>query len=127
MLTYPLLAWSVRRARKIPFNQRDDGNIIFLQIAIFIVWLYPCFYMDTSHNYGVRYLLPSHITLMAIFFCFYTFQLLIYTENGDKYALAMKCIGPLGSILLNYWKDQAPNQPLHHVLMMINYDAVFFS
>ena len=30
MLTYPLLAWSVRRAKKIPFNSRDDGNIIFL-------------------------------------------------------------------------------------------------
>lgn len=39
----------------------------------------------------------------------------------------IKFIGPCGSIALNYWKDQAPNQPLHHVLMMINYDAVFFS
>jgi len=30
ILTYPLLAWSVRRAKKIPFDQRDDGNIVFL-------------------------------------------------------------------------------------------------
>jgi multidrug transporter EmrE-like cation transporter len=89
--------------------------------------MYPAFYMDTSHNYGMRYLLPSTLTLMCVFFCFYVFQLAIYTENGDKYAMWMKCIGPIGSILLNYWKDQAPNQPLHHVLMMINYDAIFFS
>ena len=39
----------------------------------------------------------------------------------------IKIIGPIGSICLNLWKDQAPNMPLHHVLMMINYDAVFFS
>lgn len=30
ILTYPLLAWSIRRAKKIPFNARDDGNIVFL-------------------------------------------------------------------------------------------------
>lgn len=30
MLTYPLLAWSIRRSQRIPFNGRDDGNIVFL-------------------------------------------------------------------------------------------------
>ena len=30
LLTYPLLAWTVRRARKIPYSHRDDGNIILL-------------------------------------------------------------------------------------------------
>lgn len=79
MLTYPLLAWSIRRAKKIPFDSRDDGNIVFLQMAIFVIWCYPCFYMDTSYNYGVRYLLPSNLTLACIIFFFYTFQLLIYT------------------------------------------------
>jgi len=58
---------------------------------------------------------------------FYTFQLLIYTENGAKYAMWMKLLGPISSIALNVWKDQAADRPLHHVLMMINYDAVFFS
>lgn len=127
ILTYPLVAWSIRRANKIPYDARDDGNIIFLQIVLLILWCYPCFYLDTDKNYGVRYLLPSVLTLACILFLFYTFQLLIYTEGGDKYAMAMKIVGPLGSIALNYWKDQAPNMPLHHVLMMINYDAVFFS
>jgi len=60
-------------------------------------------------------------------FVFYIAQLSIYTENGDKYAMIIKLVGITGSICLNWWKDQAPNQPLHHVLMMINYDAVFFS
>ena len=41
---------------------------------------------------------------MCIMFIFYTFQLLIHTENGDKYAMWMKCIGPCGAIALNYWK-----------------------
>jgi hypothetical protein len=29
----------------------------------------------------------------------------IYTENGAKYAMWMKFIGPLGSIGLNVWKN----------------------
>jgi len=78
ILTYPLLAWTIRRAAKIPFSSRDDVNILLLQVAIFIVWLFPCFYMDTSNDYGVRYLLPSTITLACIFACFYIFQLLIH-------------------------------------------------
>lgn len=122
-----MLAWSIRRAKKIPFEARDDGNIVFLQVAILVVWCYPAIYMDTGNNYGVRYLLPSIATLAAVMFFFYTFQLAINTENGDKYAMWIKAIGPLGSIALNLWKDQAPDRPLHHVLMMINYDAIFFS
>lgn len=47
VLTYPLVAWTVRRSRKIPFSQRDDGNIILLQLALFVVWIFPCFYLDT--------------------------------------------------------------------------------
>lgn len=39
----------------------------------------------------------------------------------------MKCIGPIGAIALNYWKTQEPGMPLHHLLMMVNYDANFFS
>lgn len=30
ILTYPLLAWTVRRARKVPWHSRDDGNLILL-------------------------------------------------------------------------------------------------
>lgn len=58
---------------------------------------------------------------------FYTLQLSIHTENGAKYAMMIKILGPCGSIALNLWKNQTPDMPLHHVLMMINYDAVFFS
>lgn len=109
ILTYPLLAWSVRRSRKIPFNQRDDGNIILLQLALFVIWLFPAFYLDTKKDFGMRYLLPSSLTMMCVLFIFYVYQLLIYTENGDKYAMIMKVIGPLGAIALNYWKTQEEN------------------
>lgn len=105
ILTYPLLAWSVRRSNKIPFNGRDDGNIVFLQLAIFVAWCYPAFYLDTDDNYGQRFLLPSILTLAIIIMLFYTLQLAINTENGDKYAMWMKLLGPCGSIALNLWKD----------------------
>lgn len=105
ILTYPLLAWTIRRAAKIPFSSRDDVNILLLQVAILVVWCFPCFYMDTSNDYGVRYLLPSTITLACIFACFYIFQILIHQPGGDGYSMWMKLIGIGGSIALNYWKD----------------------
>lgn len=54
-------------------------------------------------------------------------QLSIHTENGSRYAMWIKLLGPMASIALNLWKDQSADKPLHHVFMMINYDAVFFS
>lgn len=127
ILTYPLLAWSIRRARKIPFDAKDDSIILIQQLVIFGLWLLPCFYLDTSMDYGTKFLLPSTLTMIAFVAIFYVFQMAIYTENGDKYAMWMKFIGPLGSIALNVWKNQTPDMQLHHVLMMINYDALFFS
>ena len=73
ILTYPLLAWSVRRARKIPFDSRDDTNILLIQVAIFVAWLFPCFYLDTSMDYGVQYLLPSTLTMIGFVSLFYVF------------------------------------------------------
>lgn len=117
----------MRRAYKIPFSSRDDGNIVLLQLVILIIWCYPAFYLDTDDRYGEKYLLPSILTLSIILFFFYVFQLAIHSEGGAKYAMWMKLLGPIGSIALNLWKDQAKDRPLHHVLMMINYDAIFFS
>jgi hypothetical protein len=57
----------------VPFEFKFDGNIILMQLAIFVIWCFPCFYLDTSMNYGVRYLLPSTLTLVCIFAIFYTF------------------------------------------------------
>lgn len=105
MITYPLLAWSVRRSQKIPFNGRDDGNIVFLQLGIFVAWCYPAFYLDTDDNYGQRFLLPSILTLSIIMMLFYVLQLSIHTENGAKYAMMIKILGPCGSIALNLWKN----------------------
>jgi len=128
ILTYPLLAWTIRRARKIPWHDRDDGNIILMQIVIFIIWIaVTCLYFDTEKDFGVTYLFPSSITLVCSFVFFYCIQLAIYAEGCESFALWMKLIGPLSSIALNLWKNQEPDMPLHHVLMMINYDAVFFS
>jgi hypothetical protein len=52
LLTYPLLAWSIRRANKIPYHSRDDGNIVLLQLAILSAWAIPAIMLDTDENYG---------------------------------------------------------------------------
>lgn len=63
---------------------------------------------------------------MAFFlFVYYTAQLLI--PYWDGFAMLIKFVGPCASIALNIWKTHTENCQLHHVLMMINYDAIFFS
>lgn len=61
--------------------------------------------MDTGNGYGMRYLLPSVLTLAGVMFIFYIAQLAIYTKNGDKYAMIIKIVGVCGSLALNWWKD----------------------
>jgi hypothetical protein len=67
------LAWTIRRAYKIPYNTRDDGNIIFLQLALLTAWALPAVYLDTDDKYGERFLLPSIITLALVMMLFYIF------------------------------------------------------
>ena len=127
IITYPLLRWTIRRSKRIPFDPLVDTGIILHQIITLSVWALPCYYLVTKDNYGEVYLVPSIMALGAVFFCFYTFQLAIPTKNGYHYAMYIKLIGPCGSIALNYFKVQTSNQNLYHIFLMINYDAIFFS
>mmetsp|Transcript_12709 Transcript_12709/g.21410 ORF Transcript_12709/g.21410 Transcript_12709/m.21410 type:complete len:384 (-) Transcript_12709:73-1224(-) len=127
MLTYPLLRWTIRRSKRIPFDPVVDTGIIVHQIVTLGIWCLPCYFLVTKDNYGAELLVPSIMVLGAIMFLFYTFQLLIYTPNGHQYAIWMKFIGPIGSICLNVFKYQTSNQNLYHIFLMINYDAIFFS
>ena len=126
MLTYPLLRWTIRRKREIPFDKFTDVGIILHQIIIFVIWALISYY--GAPNEGPKYLVPSILVLTCIFACFYIFQLLIKKEeNGYKYAMAIKLIGPLSLWALNLYKNIDIKNSLYHVFLMINYDAVFFA
>jgi hypothetical protein len=127
ILTYPLLRWSIRRSKRIPFDPLVDSGIIALQLITLGVWCLPCYFLVTKDNFGAELLVPSIVTLGVIMFIFYSLQLLINTRNGYHYAIWIKFVGPVGSILLNMFKVQARDQNLYHIFLMINYDAVFFS
>ena len=107
MLTYPLLRWSIRRSKNIPFDAWVDIGIILHQIVVLCLWGLVCAYIVTKDNYGVELLVPAVATVGVIFFVFYTAQLLAaQKENGYYWAMWLKLIGPIGSILLNVWKNQ---------------------
>jgi len=127
MLTYPLLRWSIRRSRGIPYDPVVDAGIVLHQIILLGIWMLPNYYLVTKDNYNTEYLIPSIICLGAVMFCFYTFQLAIGRPGGEKYALWIKFIGPIASICMNLFKTQAKDQNLYHIFLMINYDAIFFS
>lgn len=127
MLTYPLLRWTMRRSRGIPFDPLVDTGIILHQIITLAVWALPCYFLVTKDNYGPDLLIPAIMMLGGIMFLFYTLQLAIGTRNGYHYAIYIKLLGPVGSMCMNLFKLQTKEQNLYHIFLMINYDAIFFS
>jgi len=107
VLTYPLLRWTVRRSKGIPYDPLVDTGIIVHQMVTLAIWGAICYLLVTKDNFGELLLVPSIYVLAGIMFCFYTFQLLISTRNGSKYSMWIKLIGPCGSMALNLFKTQS--------------------
>ena len=127
MLCYPLLRWTIRRSKGISFDGVTDTGIIAHQLVVLTLWGTCCYFLVTKDNYGEELLVPAVATLGCVMAALYAAQLLITQRDGYPFALAIKVIGPIGSICMNLWKTQAKEQNLYHVFLMINYDAIFFS
>ena len=52
LICYPLLRWSIRRSKKIPFDPLTDTGIVLLQIVTLVIWALTNFYLVTTHSYG---------------------------------------------------------------------------
>jgi len=72
IICYPLLRWTIRRSRGIPFDPMIDLGIITLQIITLVLWAVPNYLLITTDNYNTRYSIPAIITLFWIMFAFYT-------------------------------------------------------
>jgi hypothetical protein len=127
IICYPLLRWTIRRSKRIPFDGLVDTGIVLLQIATLCLWATINFYLVPTYDYNTLLLIPAICVLGVVFFCFYTFQLAINTQNGHHFALLIKLIGPIGSVCLNMYKVQTKDMNLYHIFLMICYDAIFFS
>lgn len=127
IICYPLLRWSVRRSKGIPFESLTDTGIILLQMATLALWATVNYYLVPTYGYNLKLLIPAIGILSAVFFCYYTLQLTINVNNGHHMAILIKLIGPIGSILMNMYKVQTKEMNLYHIFLMINYDAIFFS
>lgn len=104
IICYPLLRWSVRRSKGIPFDSLTDTGIILLQMATLALWASVNYYLVPTYGYNLKLLIPAIGILSAVFFCFYSLQLTINVNNGHHMAILIKLIGPIGSILMNMYK-----------------------
>ena len=105
VITFPLLRWTIRRSKGIPFDPLTDLLIIALQIVTLALWAIPCYFF-VPNDLGEIYLMPAILTLGGSFFLFYTLQLVVNTEYGYRYAVWLKLVGPMSSIAMCYWKIQ---------------------
>lgn len=72
MICYPLLRWTVRRSKRIPFDPIVDISIILHQLLVLGLWAVICYYLVTQDYYGRDKLLPAVATLAVIFTAFYS-------------------------------------------------------
>lgn len=77
MLTYPLLRWSIRRSKGIPFEPMTDIGIMTHQVVVLALWAIVNFFLVPTMDYNITLLLPSIGILTAVMFAFYFAQLLI--------------------------------------------------
>lgn len=83
ILTYPLLRWTIRRSKGIPYDPVTDFGIVLHQIVTLGIWALINYFLVTKEQYGEIYLVPAICVLGGVMFCFYTFQLLIMRPNGS--------------------------------------------
>jgi len=72
VICYPLLRWSIRRSKGIPFDGLIDTGIILLQIATLALWATIVYYLVPTYNYNTLLLIPAIGVLAGIFAAFYS-------------------------------------------------------
>jgi hypothetical protein len=121
-INYPLVAWTQRRQRNIPIGKDDIQYIVGLIVAL-VIWGIPN-YLGAG---GDDTLLPMVFTVGVFFVFHFSVQLLLKLENGYKYSLWIKAVGPLASCALNYYRDGTNVDTIYGFLATLNYDLMFMA
>ena len=69
LITYPLLAFSQRRKKMLPFDYIEDGKIIIGQFIMMAIWSIPNFILPPET--GMKYLMPMSLTFIVGFAMMY--------------------------------------------------------
>ena len=128
MIAFPLLKWSQRRYLGKPCTFKDDYILIIIVLALFLIWGTITTFIIPS-NLRWAYSLPSDLILLSMFgiYFFLPHNLIKKRENGYKYSLLLRFIGPFGTILLCRFKEGTSTQPLYVFVSMINFDLMFMA
>jgi hypothetical protein len=78
-------------------------------------------------NAGRESLIPM-VFVMAFFYgVFFTTQILLTHEHGQKYGLLVKSIGVFACFALNKYRDGSNQETVYGLLSMIDYDMLFMA
>jgi len=96
------------------------------------------FCIDTAHAFVYGYnliseydrlksILPSILLIVFYYFIIYFYQFLLVMNNGYKFALYIKILGPIICIGLNYFKRTTKEPDIYGLIEMIHYYCIFYS
>lgn len=123
IINYPLLAWSQRRAKGEPIEAAKDLPIIGGLLLLMTLWIFPTFM--AADGAGSTDLIPMIFILTFYYGLYFGLQMLLKRENGHRYGLLIKMIGPICSFTLNLYRDGNNQETVYGLLAMINYDLIF--
>ena len=123
-VNYPLLAWTQRRSNMIPIDWSIDWQFPAGQVLAIFCWSLPNWYIKDLSGSST---LPMVYTNVLFYIMWFTIQpyMLSKGKYAYKYSLLLKCIGPISSFCLNYWRDGTNGDNLYGFMSMINYDLMF--
>jgi hypothetical protein len=126
VISYPLLIWSHRRQKKEKLTLCYDLGVITLQIIIFGIWSGVSLSIISEYD-RLKSILPSILLIVFYYFIIYFYQFLLVMNNGYKFALYIKILGPIICIGLNYFKRTTKEPDIYGLIEMIHYYCIFYS
>ena len=126
MITYPLLKWTQRRYARKPITFKDDGVLIIAQILLFGLLAGFQLGLETDSQGRTDLMLVTALALVT-FGGFYLLPILIHSDEGYKYSLWLRLIGPVGVILLNLFRDGSNEKAIYGFCAQLSYDLLFMA
>lgn len=126
VLNYPILRWTQRRYKEEPITLKDDGLTIGGLGLLLVMWVgfQQVLVGDSRSGREDVYIMTGIMVL--VYAAYFTLpHWLVKRENGYKYALLLKLIGPVACVAMNFVKDGDNETTQYGFLLQLNFDLVF--
>jgi hypothetical protein len=107
VVSYPVLAWTQRRANRIDIDFKEDGKLLLAQVILCIKLQIIAIWYCADQGQGWLYLVPSCLTLVVALMLYFYIPLFLMKSDGEftyRWAFGMRLLGLVTCVSLNFFK-----------------------